>query len=169
YLRTRSSDLALQQITAPVASTTWPVGSPVTVQWQDDGSTPLLSSIGVCQLGIFTGNQIQQTELQQVGTLDVSVNNSITFQINTNIGPSNQQVFMRFTSQSLMDPTTPQYPYEAFSAMFSLTGANGIFNSTIQAQIDGASTAGAIGGASTSAPASSSTPKASTSAAASSA
>jgi hypothetical protein len=78
----------LLQITQPVASTTFPVGQNITVQWQDDTTAPSLAQIGVSDVGVYAGNAIQQTLLQQIGTLDVSVNNSITFVINSDIGPA---------------------------------------------------------------------------------
>lgn len=128
-------------VTAPVAGTTWTVGTPVEVKWQDDGSTPSLANIGVCDVAIYTGNQFQQTLLQDIGTLDVSVNNTIQFQVTPNIGPSSQAVyFIRFTAATLKDATNPNVPYEAFSAKFSLSGATGTFNETVQAQINGIST-----------------------------
>jgi len=135
-------------ITQPVASTVWPVGQPVTMNWQDDGTAPLLPAIGVSSLGIYAGNQLQQTLLQQIGTLDVSKNNSITFQINGDIGPNNvHALFMRFTSQVLQDPTNPTFPEQAFSAMFAVSGSTATaFSPDVQAEINGASTAGAIGG-----------------------
>ncbi|KZV62485.1 hypothetical protein PENSPDRAFT_658074 [Peniophora sp. CONT] len=136
------SALAKLYMVAPVASTTWAVGTDVTVQWQDDGSSPSLAEMGVSSLGVYAGNSIQQTLLQQVGTMDVSVNNSITFKINTDIGPNGQSVyFMRFSSESLKDATNTAYPAQSFSAMFAVSGSTGTFNSTVEAQVQGLSSA----------------------------
>ncbi|VDB83181.1 unnamed protein product [Peniophora sp. CBMAI 1063] len=150
------SALAKLYVVAPVASTTWAVGTDVTVQWQDDGSSPSLAEMGVSSLGVYAGNSIEQTLLQQVGTLDVSVNNSITFKINSDIGPNNQAVyFMRFSSETLKDSTNTAYPAQAFSAMFAVSGSTGTFNSTVEAQVQGASSASGSTAASATAGASS--------------
>lgn len=144
-------------ITQPVASTTFPVGQNITVQWQDDTTAPSLAQIGVSDVGVYAGNAIQQTLLQQIGTLDVSVNNSITFVINSDIGPAGKaNYFIRFTATNFADPANPTFPFEAFSAMFALSGATGTFSAAVQAQIDAAGTIGT--GAPTSTAAAASTP-----------
>jgi len=139
-------------VTQPVATTVWPVGTTVTLQWQDDGATPNLAALGVCDVGIFAGNVNQQTLLQQIGTFDVSTQASMDFTIHADIGPSNvANYFIRVTSQNLKDAANNIYPAQAFSAMFAVSGATGTFNSTVQAQIAGVSSA-ALPSASVAAP-----------------
>ncbi|KAG1886782.1 hypothetical protein F4604DRAFT_1675628 [Suillus subluteus] len=111
-----ASALANVFITSPVGSTTFTAGQQATVSWQDDGTSPNLTSFGPALIGIYTGNADQQVD-------------------------STFSSFVRFTSISLTDATNPQYPAEAFSAKFTMTGMTGTFNSTIQAEINGQSTA----------------------------
>lgn len=137
-------------ITSPVASTTWTAGQQATVTWQDDGMTPNLSSFGAALVGIYTGNANQQTLLQIISSsVDVSTTSSVAFTPDGTIGPDSNEYFVRFTSINLKDATNSQFPAEAFSAKFSMTGMTGTFNSTVQAEINGQSTA-PIGATSTS-------------------
>lgn len=129
-------------ITSPVASTTWTAGQQATVTWQDDGMTPNLSSFGAALVGIYTGNANQQTLLQIISSsVDVSTTSSVAFTPDGTIGPDSNEYFVRFTSINLKDATNSQFPAEAFSAKFSMTGMTGTFNSTVQAEINGQSTA----------------------------
>ncbi|KAI0316874.1 hypothetical protein OF83DRAFT_1124387 [Amylostereum chailletii] len=129
------STLATLFVTQPVATTVWPVGTTVTVQWQDNGVAPALASYSVCDVGLYAGSVTAQTLLQSIGTLDVSTANSLDFQIHSDIGPNEQAYFVRFTSTTLKDTTNTQYPAQAFSAIFAVSGATGTFNSTVQAQV----------------------------------
>jgi hypothetical protein len=98
---------------------------------------------------------MQQTPLQQiVPSVDVSTTSSVQFTPDASIGPNGNEYFVRFESISLKDAKAPQFPALAFSAKFTMAGMTGTFNATVQAQIDGQSTA-PIGGAPTSAAASS--------------
>lgn len=137
-----ASALANIFITSPVATTTFTAGQQATISWQDDGTTPSLTSFKAALVGIYTGNADQQTLLQTVSTsIDVSTTSSITFTPDGTIGPNSNEYFVRFTSLNLKDATNSQFPAEAFSAKFTLTGMTGTFNSTLQAEIDGQSTA----------------------------
>ncbi|KAG2076244.1 hypothetical protein BDR04DRAFT_1090175 [Suillus decipiens] len=137
-----ASALANVFITSPVATTTFTAGQQATISWQDDGTTPSLTSFGAALVGIYTGNANQQTLLQTVSpSIDVSATSSITFTPDGTIGPNSNEYFVRFTSLNLKDATNSQFPAEAFSAKFTLTGMTGTFNSTIQAEINGQSTA----------------------------
>jgi len=123
-------------ITNPVASTAAVGGQTLTVKWADDGNTPTLASVGPCSIDIYTGSKNSQTPLQNLAaSVDVSKASSVTATVNANIGPNGDYYFVRFTSLSLPDPTYAQYKYEAFSAVFSMSGMTGSFNSSILAQI----------------------------------
>lgn len=158
-----ASAFATVFVTAPVASTTFPAGTPATVSWQDDGKQPTLQAFGPAVLSIYAGNSQQQTLLQTIApSVDVSTTQSVIFTPDPTIGSNGNEYFIRFQSISLKDSTQPQYPALAFSAKFSLSGMTGTFNSTVQSQIDGQSTA-PIGG--TAAPSASSAPAATASSA----
>lgn len=49
---------------------------------------------------------------------------------------SDSHYFVRFTSLAFKDEENPQYPYEAFSAMFYIQSMTGTFNATVLAAID---------------------------------
>lgn len=137
-----ASALANVFVTSPVASTTFTAGQQATVTWQDDGMTPNLTSFGPSLIGIYTGNANQQALLQTISaSVDVSTTSSINFTPDGTIGPDSSEYFVRFTSINLKDATNSQYPAEAFSAKFTMTGMTGTFNSTIQDEINGQSTA----------------------------
>ncbi|KAJ8579767.1 hypothetical protein M405DRAFT_834264 [Rhizopogon salebrosus TDB-379] len=137
-----ASALANVFITSPVASTTFAAGQQETITWQDDGMTPSLTSFGPALIGIYVGNANQQTLLQTITpSVDVSTTSSFTFTPDGTIGPDGSDYFVRFQSLSLKDATNTQYPAQAFSAKFTMTGMTGTFNSTVQAEINGQSTA----------------------------
>ncbi|KAG2121257.1 hypothetical protein DEU56DRAFT_834567 [Suillus clintonianus] len=137
-----ASVLANVFITSPVATTTFTGGQQATITWQDDGLTPNLTTFGAALVGIYTGNANQQTLLQTVSaSVDVSTTTSIVFTPDATIGPNSNEYFVRFTSLNLKDATNSQFPAEAFSAKFTMTSMTGTFNSTVQAEINGQSTA----------------------------
>ncbi|KAG0706583.1 hypothetical protein DFH29DRAFT_133204 [Suillus ampliporus] len=137
-----ASALANVFITNPVATTTFTAGQQATITWQDDGLTPSLTSFGAALVGIYTGNANQQTLLQTLSSsVDVSTTSSVVFTPDGTIGPDGNEYFVRFTSIALKDATNSQFPAEAFSAKFTMAGMTGTFNSTIQAEINGQSTA----------------------------
>lgn len=137
-----ASALANIFITSPVATTTFTAGQQATITWQDNGLTPNLTSFGTSLVGIYTGNANVQTLLQTVSaSVDVSTTSSIVFTPDGTIGPNGNEYFVRFTSLNLKDATNTQYPAEAFSAKFTMAGMTGTFNSTVQAEINGQSTA----------------------------
>ncbi|KAG6331982.1 hypothetical protein ID866_7109 [Astraeus odoratus] len=146
-----ASALANVYITAPVATTSWAGGQQQTITWQDDGGSPSLSSFGPAKLSIYVGNANQQasfrvTPLQLISAnTDVSKLSSLSFTPDPTIGPDSDEYFIRVESLSLKDASQPQYPALAFSSKFTLTNMSGTFNSTLQAEIDGQSTA-PIGG-----------------------
>jgi len=141
-----ASAFATVFVTSPVASTTFPGGQQCTVSWQDDGSAPNLAAFGPAMVSIYAGNSQQQTLLQTITpNVDVSKISTIQFTPDPTIGPNDDQYFIRFQSISLKDATNPQYPALAFSAKFTMSNMSGQFNASVQAQIDGQSTA-PIGG-----------------------
>jgi hypothetical protein len=144
-----SSVLGNVFVTAPVASTSWAAGGPQTVQWEasNDTTDPItLAQFGQAMIGLYAGNADEQTLLQQISpNTDVSTTASIQWTPQANVGPTGDNYFIRFTSINFKDPANPQYPAEAFSAKFTLTGMSGTFNSTVQSEVDGQSTA-PIGG-----------------------
>jgi len=133
---------ALIYTTAPVATTSWTANQPATVEWADDGNTPTLATIGACSIDLCTGGVTQQTCLQNIApSLDVSTNAQVSFTPNPAIGASGDVYFIKYTSIGLMDPTSPQYHYTAYSAKFTLLGMTGTFNATVLAEISAASAA----------------------------
>ncbi|KAH9169543.1 hypothetical protein EDB89DRAFT_2098815 [Lactarius sanguifluus] len=141
------SALATVFITSPTASTSSPAGQQATINWQDDGNTPNLKSFGPSFIGLFAGNQQQQTLLQSIASdVDVSAVSTLTWTPDATVGPNFDNYFIRFTSNNLPDPTQTQFKAQAFSAKFTLTGMTGTFNASVQAQISGTT---APGGSST--------------------
>ncbi|KAH0831284.1 hypothetical protein J3R83DRAFT_13919 [Lanmaoa asiatica] len=159
-----SSALANVFLTSPVASSVFTAGQQATISWQDDGNNPSLVQFGTATFAIYVGNAIQQTPLQTIATsVNVSSLSSISFTPSASIGPNSGEYFLRVTSQSFKNPSSPQYFEEAFSAKFtcainitfslvdplilcllsknSLAGMSGTFNSSVQAEINGQSTA----------------------------
>lgn len=114
------SVLAGVYITNPVSSTTIKGGQTLTINWKDDGISPVLSAVGPSSIDLYTGSTTQQTFLQTFAeNVDVSKVNSVTGLIPASIGPDGDWYFVRVTSQALKDTRQPQYPYQAFSAKFS--------------------------------------------------
>lgn len=146
-----ASVLANVYITSPTADTTWTGGQEATIDWQDDGSSPSLASFGLAKFSIYVGNANQQTSLQLIsGNVSVANVSSLTFTPSPTIGPDSNEYFIRVESLNLKDASNSQYPALAFSAKFTLAGMSGTFNSSLQAEIDGQSTA-PIGGPTSSA------------------
>ncbi|KAG9310228.1 hypothetical protein JVU11DRAFT_9874 [Chiua virens] len=136
-----ASALANVYINQPVSSTTFTAGQQATVTWIDSGDGPSLTDFGSATFGVYVGNALQQTPLQMLGTVNVAQQSSLTFTPQADIGPNSNEYFIRVTSLSLKTSGSPQYPEEAFSAKFTLAGMSGSFNASVQAQIDGQSTA----------------------------
>lgn len=119
--------LANLYITAPVASTTCTASQPCAVSWNDDGTTPALGTIGACTVGLYIGSQQTQILLQSLGDVDVSQQATASFNPDPTVGGDSDLYFLRFTAVNYMDGA---YPYEGFSAKFTLTGMTGTFNAT---------------------------------------
>ncbi|KAF9238124.1 hypothetical protein BU15DRAFT_88527 [Melanogaster broomeanus] len=115
-----ASALANLYVTSPVVDTTFTAGQQATISWEDNGQNPTLSQFGNATFAIYVGNAIQQTPLQTIATnVNVSTTSSFEFTPDGTIGPNSSEYFVRVTSLTLMDPTQPQYPEEAFSAKFT--------------------------------------------------
>jgi len=143
-----ASALATVYVTNPVNATTFSGGATATISWEDDGNSPSLAAFGTAEVGVYVGDATQQTEVQQiVASVNVSTTSTIQFTVNPNAGQDGYYYFIRFQSLGLMDSTNPQFPAEAFSAKFTMTGMTGTFNAIESQQIAGASTA-PIGGSS---------------------
>jgi len=96
-------------------------------------------------IGIYTGNAQQQTLLQLIApSVPVATTSTVQFTVDPTIGPNGNEYFIRVESLTAVDPTT-SYPIESFSAKFTMAGMTGTFNATVQAEINGQSTA-PIGG-----------------------
>jgi len=143
--------LATPFFTSPVATTTCQAGQVCTITWQDDGKAPSLAEYGDCQIGVYAGSQQQQSLMQAVAPANAQTTGSITFIPDPNMGENSGAYFIKMISVNLADPAMPQYKATAYSAMFTLTGMTGKFNTTVQAQIAGS--AASSGAASASAPA----------------
>ncbi|WWD18639.1 hypothetical protein CI109_103092 [Kwoniella shandongensis] len=136
--------LAGVYITSPVDSTAATGGQVIEVKWADDGKTPTVASVGPCSIDIYTGSVNNQIKLQNLAaSVDVSKASSISATIDPSIGQDDSHYFVRFTSLNLKDAKNPQYPYEAFSAMFTISSMSGKFNATTLAAIDAAASSNA--------------------------
>ncbi|EIN14574.1 hypothetical protein PUNSTDRAFT_96536 [Punctularia strigosozonata HHB-11173 SS5] len=136
-------------ITAPVGTTNWQAGQQQTITWQDDNSSPSLADFGDAKISIYTGNANQQTLLQAIATsVNVATTASVVFTPDATIGPNGDDYFIRIESLNLKDANNSQFPAEAFSAKFTLSSMTGTFNASVQAEVDGTSTA-PIGGSAT--------------------
>jgi len=132
--------LATVFMTSPTAATTCTGGQVCTIGWEDDGKAPSLQQFANAEVGIWVGSVTSQTELQPIQTnVNVATTSAIQFTVNPSIGPNSNVYFVRFTS-SAIDNTT-NFPFEAFSAKFTLAGMKGQFSPAVQAQINGASSA----------------------------
>lgn len=128
--------LAGVYITEPVGNTVSVGGETITVKWADNGQSPSVADIGPCSIDIYTGNVNSQTLLQNLGaSVDVSKTSQIMTTIDTSIGEDGDYYFVRFTSLGLKDSKNPQYPYQSFSAKFTINHLQGKFNATVLAQI----------------------------------
>jgi len=119
--------LANLYITSPVASTTCTAGQACAVSWNDDGTTPALGTIGACTVALFVGSQQTQIQLQSLGDVDVVQQATASFIPDPTVGGDSDLYFLRFTATNYM---VGAYPYEGFSAKFTLTGMTGTFNAT---------------------------------------
>ncbi|KAI0649825.1 hypothetical protein C8Q79DRAFT_923304 [Trametes meyenii] len=126
-------------MTSPVGSTSWAAGQQVTISWKDDGQSPSLPEFGPSKVSVYVGSQTQQTLIQEiVPSVDVSTTSSIVFTPDGSKGENGAYYFIRIESLALKDKANPQFPAEAFSAKYTMTGMTGTFDATVKAQIGAA-------------------------------
>ncbi|KAI0357677.1 hypothetical protein OH77DRAFT_1421762 [Trametes cingulata] len=131
-------------ITSPVGSTTWAAGQSQTISWKDDGASPSLAQLGPCKVSVYVGSQTQQTLIQEiVPSVDVSTTSSIVFTPDASKGENGAFYFIRVESLGLKDATNSQFPAEAFSSKYTMTGMTGTFSADVKAQISGAASGAA--------------------------
>ncbi|KAI0672207.1 hypothetical protein C8Q78DRAFT_734514 [Trametes maxima] len=130
-------------MTSPVGSTSWAAGQQVTISWKDDGQSPSLAEFGASKVSVYVGSQTQQTLIQEiVPSVDVATTSSIVFTPDGSKGENGAYYFIRIESLALKDKANPQFPAEAFSAKYTMTGMTGTFDATVKAQIGAAAGSG---------------------------
>jgi len=140
-----SPALAELSVTAPIGTTTCTGGQTCAVTWEDNHSGVSLAQQGNCTVALYTGNAQQQTFLQPIAypnSINVSQIQTVQFTVDPTVGPNSNLYFIRFSSTTLANPTSPTNPYLSFSAKFTLAGMSGTWNSTVQQQIAGITSAG---------------------------
>lgn len=127
-------------------------GRNLAVEWNDDGKAPSRRDWGRINIYLATGSRDVQYKLQTLAT-NVSYNlQDASYRIDSSVGPSGGYYFIRFEGTNASAAGTPPM---AFSARFNLDGMTGNFNSTIMAQLQGASGTGQLTAASATASSSS--------------
>ncbi|KAF8558617.1 hypothetical protein OG21DRAFT_1600940 [Imleria badia] len=82
----------------------------------DDGETPLLSSIGECEIGFYMGDKY--TLAQTLPSVNVDTTSNFTFTPNPAAGPDGKY-YIIFSADSIN--------YRGFSGTFTLKGISGTF------------------------------------------
>ncbi|KZT28234.1 hypothetical protein NEOLEDRAFT_1129584 [Neolentinus lepideus HHB14362 ss-1] len=108
-------------VVSPTSGSTCQAGQPCTVTWLDDGVEPLLSSIGACTIGLYTGSD---ELLQEIEPVNVASSLSLQFAPNAAVGPNGDGYYVRFASVSLRQ-TNSSTPYISYSPFFRLDGMSG--------------------------------------------
>ncbi|KAI8989042.1 hypothetical protein BD414DRAFT_323534 [Trametes punicea] len=138
-------------MTSPVASTTWSAGQQQTISWKDDGSSPSLNDLGTCKFSVYVGTQTQQTLIQAIAdNVNVSSTSSIVFTPDASLGENGPYYFIRVESDTLKDPNSPQYPAEAFSSKYTMSGMTGTFDASVKAELGESGSSSAAGAPATS-------------------
>lgn len=112
-------------VTRPLTSTVCSAGESCTIQWVDDGNTPLLAAMGSANIALYTGDQ---QAVQQIASLDVSDSHSVTFTPDPRAGPSSSAYYIGFSST---EPDNNGTNWLAFSPWFRLEGIQGSFDSPL--------------------------------------
>jgi len=136
--------LATLFVTSPTDTTTCTAGTSCSITWADQGGAPTLAQIGQVTVGLYTGNSQQQTLLQLITPTPINAATTSTIQFipDLSVGPNSSLYFIRFNAVTFKDPTTPTQPFLAFSHKFTLNGMTGVFNATVQSQINAITSAG---------------------------
>ncbi|KIM54528.1 hypothetical protein SCLCIDRAFT_31046 [Scleroderma citrinum Foug A] len=93
-------------VTEPVQGSVCHGGQACPVEWVDNGESPLLSAIGTCDVGLYTGGYVLA---QDLGSVDVSSTSSFSFTPNPAAGP-NGPYYLVFSN--------PSISYTGFSGSF---------------------------------------------------
>ncbi|KAF4603126.1 hypothetical protein EYR38_003531 [Pleurotus pulmonarius] len=104
-------------ITRPSAGSTCRGGEQCTLQWMDDGQSPLLSAFGPSTAGLYTG---QMKLVQPLGDVDTSGSRSFAFTVDPRAGPNSNDYYIALVSKSLGEM--------AWSPFFSMTNMDGSFD-----------------------------------------
>ncbi|EIM87498.1 uncharacterized protein STEHIDRAFT_96635 [Stereum hirsutum FP-91666 SS1] len=112
-------------VTSPNVGTTCHAGQSCTIEWLDDGTQPLLSTVGICTVGLYYG-ELQL--VQSIEAVDVSSVHSLTFTPNAEAGPDSSSYYVAFTSTSF---TNNSGAYQSFTPAFALDGMSGSFSSPV--------------------------------------
>ncbi|KIO11058.1 hypothetical protein M404DRAFT_75987, partial [Pisolithus tinctorius Marx 270] len=72
-------------VTNPVQSTVCTGGQSCEVDWVDNGESPLLSDIGECTVGLYSG---EMALVQSLPSVDVSSTSTFSFTPNPSAGPN---------------------------------------------------------------------------------
>ncbi|KAG1814171.1 hypothetical protein EV424DRAFT_1414287 [Suillus variegatus] len=100
-------------VTSPVQSTVCQAGQPCSVEWVDDGQSPLLSDIGDCTVGLYNGEMVLTQSLPSV---NVASAHSFTFTPSPSTS-NDGGYYLVFTSTS--------DGYQSWSGTFSVSGSTG--------------------------------------------
>ncbi|KAG8711619.1 hypothetical protein FRC08_015677 [Ceratobasidium sp. 394] len=130
--------LAGPYFTKPITGDKCTAGQPCEIKWQDDGKAPSLAEFGDCYVGLWTGGQQQQTQMQYISPTNCGSTSSVVFTPDPTVGQNSDQYFIKMVSVNCADPNMPQYKATAYSPKFSLDGMTGSFNQTVMQQIAGA-------------------------------
>ncbi|EKM78485.1 hypothetical protein AGABI1DRAFT_129593 [Agaricus bisporus var. burnettii JB137-S8] len=110
-------------VVKPLLGSTCHAGKPCTVDWLDDGTNPLLTAIGVVDVGLYHG---KQQLVQTIRPVNVATVHSLTFTPIPEAGPNSDSYYLSLVSTSLSQNASQ--PYAAFSSFFRLDGMTGSFD-----------------------------------------
>ncbi|KAF9467677.1 hypothetical protein BDZ94DRAFT_1305298 [Collybia nuda] len=105
-------------------------GKKCTIEWLDDGTKPLLTSINICKLGLYTG---KQQLVQTIQPVDVSKAHSVTFIPIPDAGPNSDTYYISLISTSAK--RNDSIPYAAFSPSFRIDQMTGSFDTPLASAI----------------------------------
>ncbi|ETW77354.1 hypothetical protein HETIRDRAFT_105500 [Heterobasidion irregulare TC 32-1] len=120
-----TSILCAGSVVNPMTTTTCHGGQDCTIEWLDNGQRPLLSDLGICTVGLYTG---EMQLLQHIEPIDVSLNHSLTFTPNPNAGPNSNAYYVAFFSTEVKNNSQP---YISFTPNFSIDQMSGSFGSSV--------------------------------------
>jgi len=112
-------------VVKPTTGTVCHGGQPCLVEWLDDGQSPLLTTLGPCDVALYSGNG---DLIQQIEPVDVSTSHSLSFTPSPDAGPNSSTYYVQFTS---ITASNSSQSLVAFSPDFSLDRMTGSFNSPV--------------------------------------